>query len=258
MKKIDAFTTDGFKASIEYPRFLREMDSGLREILSALIGSATVFIKGGNITIDSGNTTVTDGILFKDGEFYHFTGGTHNGILPSALKVKLIIQTASGYLVPYFGTTPIDIYKDYTAIIDATGTINLDTIGYISDLAYLKSKADLVDGKAGKNAKTAISGVTAGAGFTSVILYCNEYDDGTILVSGGASFSGAKTSGTVLLNNLPISGYFFNKIIPVILNDSSGNNICVNCVLIGNQLLLFDDFSSTYVGCAFSFEYKKS
>lgn len=258
MKKIDAFTTDGFKASIEYPRFLREMDNGLREILSALIGSATVFIKGGNITVDSGNTTVTDGILFKDGDFYSFTGGTHNGILPSALKVKLIVQTASGYPVSYFGTTPIDIYKDYTAIIDATGTITLDTIGYISDLAYLKSKADLVDGKAGKNAKTTVSGVTVGAGFTSSLLYCNEYDDGTIFVHIGTSFSGTKSSGTVLLNNLPNSGSFLKRLVPVVLNDSSGNEISAYCQLVGNQLLLFDDFNSPYVACACSFEYKKA
>lgn len=258
MKKLGAFITDGFRASIEFPRFLRELDIESKDIIAALIGDATVFIKGGIITIDSGNTTITDGIIYKDGNYYSFIGGTFTG-LPATLMVKFNSQTAAGYPVPYFGTTPVDIYKDNTAIIDVTGTISIDSIGTIRNLQYVKSKVDLVDGKAGKNAKAAVTGVTAGAGFTTnpAIQIFLEYEDGTIKIHTAVSFSGTKTTGSVLLTGLPDSG-IFGKIVPVILNDASGNRITVDCELVGSQLKLFAPFNTPNNACLISFEYKKA
>lgn len=128
MKRFGTFTTDGFRGSIEFPRFIRAVTNDLIAAISALVGNSPVFITGGAITEAGGNTTVTDGLLLVDGKIYTFTGGTYPGA-PAALNILLQEQTAEGYPVPYLGTTPTDIYLDNVAKIDAAGSVILSTIG---------------------------------------------------------------------------------------------------------------------------------
>lgn len=259
MKNFGAFTTDGYKASIEFPKFIRDIDIDFKRIISAIVGNSIVFIKGGAITIDVGNTTITDGIVFKDGEFYSFTGGTYAAALPADLKVKFTEQTSSGYPVPYFGINPVDIYLDKIAYIDGAGTITLSTIGSIYDLQALKSKVDLIPSKAGKNAHAPVTGTTVSAGFTEMLSTLNvqEYENGTIRVVVLVAFTGAKSSGVQILDNLP-ANLEYGLIIPVLLSDASSNETVGYCKLIGSSLSVFSGFSAGIVNAIISFSYKKS
>lgn len=189
MKEFAAITTDPYEAGIEVFQFLRDIDTDTRELLSALVGSSTAFVKGGVITVDAGDTTVTNGIIFKDGSFYHFSGGTVAATLPDAINIKFETAHATGYPNPTIGISPFDLFKDKRATIDNAGAVVLSSISHISDLQYLKSKADLVDGKAGKNAYVQTTNFTLGSDFSLYYpgVYSNEtvreYEDGTVQVS---------------------------------------------------------------------------
>jgi hypothetical protein len=199
------------------------MDLDIKEVLASLIGSSTVFIKGGSISVASGNTTITNGIIYKDGEFFHFIGGTFTNVLPAALKVKFITQTASGYPSPYFGTSQIDIYKENTAIVDTTGTVILSAINTTYNLQSIKQAVDTLPNKADKNGYTDISNsVTPNVGYTAVSKHIREYHDGTIAVSVLLTYdsSQAVTAFSDLLYGLPLA---FSEI--MFLGRYSPNNI---------------------------------
>lgn len=146
MAKIGDLTQDGFKGSIELLRFLKDMNSDLINAIVALIGESIIFIKGGEISELSGNTTIADGIIVKDGNIHQFKGGTYPGS-PSTLSVLFETLTKENYPMPYFSNDPIpkDIYLADVARIDATGTIVLNTIGYLQNMESIKADLEALN-----------------------------------------------------------------------------------------------------------------
>lgn len=203
MKRFGTFTTDGFRGSIEFPRFIRALTNDLISAISALVGTSPVFISGGAITEAGGNTTVTDGLLLVDGKIYTFTGGTYPGA-PAALNILLQEQTAEGYPVPYLGTTPTDIYLDNVAKIDAAGTVALNTVGNIYSQTAAQPILSSVANKADKNGYQDISATVAvNPVFEVFSKSVRLYQDGTVSVNAVLLYDGAIASGTLILSGLP-------------------------------------------------------
>jgi hypothetical protein len=268
MKQFASFAWDGFKGSIELMRFIDGVTDDLIEAITALVGTDTVFIKGGVSTVVSGNTTVTDGIIYKDGKLYHFTGGTFTGALPDALEVIFQEQTASGFPQPYFvgDPTPKDIYLDRTAVVGTPSGgdvhLTLNTIGSIRDLQYIKSKVDLVDGKADKNGYTLVSGISLAPGFSSSFgnpLICREYHDGTIQIQLWLFWSGAKTNGTHIATGFPAGVSISFKYFDVYVNGPSVTEAVAKVKIDGlGRLIVYSGFNSDITGGLFYIEYKKN
>ena len=260
MRTLAVLPQDGFYGDKEFIDFIKAMNDDLIEVLSSLIGTSTAFIKGGVVTVVGPDVTITSGIILKDSKLYHFTGGTFAGTT-STLKILFTESLASGFPQSYFDGDPVakDIYLSRTAIIDAAGAITLDTVLNTKDLQWLKTKADLVDGKAGKNAFTVVTGTTAAAGFTVVLssLSVKEYEDGTIKVYCALSFSGTKTKGTQILTSLPNSGDL-NRVIPVFITDNATGESVGHAILNGNTLVVFSGFTSPNNAVWISFSYKKA
>lgn len=219
MKRFGTFTTDGFRGSIEFPRFIRAVTNDLKAAIAALVGTSPVFITGGTITEAGGNTTVTDGLLLVDGKIYTFTGGTYPGA-PAALNILLQEQTAEGYPVPYLGTTPTDIYLDNVAKIDASGTLLLSAVGNIFSHTAAQPILASVANKADKNGYSDISAAVAvNPLFTVVIKDVRLWDDGTVSINMVLSYDGIISADTLILSGLP-SGIVYS--VPARINGTSG------------------------------------
>lgn len=247
MKQLGVFTQDGFKGSIELLKFLREMNNDIAVVLSAIVGTSTVFIKGGVISQSGGSTTITDGIIFKDGKFYYFTGSTTVGT-PATLKVLFTTTTAAGYPLPTYVGNPIgaDIYLDNTAKIDTTGAIFLNTIGTIYDLQTLKSKI-------GKNAWIDISPALqtpVDSNYTAAVKTIRLYEDATVQGVCFFTYTTARAIDTTVLtlpnNGLNIdtfNGYWTSGVgrNPVTLFMNTAGTVVLNTALpaSGTRTLIF-------------------
>lgn len=177
MKTFGAFNEDGFKGSIEFPRFLRDMNNDVVEAMASIIGNDPVFIKGGAITEGGGNTTIADGILMVNGKLYSFSGGTYSGA-PIALSVILVENTASGYPDPFFvgDSQPKKIYLSRTAAVGIPGdgdvSVGLGAVGNIKDLQVIKDEISVIPTKADKNGYDEVD--PAGLTFTACQLPGNN------------------------------------------------------------------------------------
>jgi hypothetical protein len=111
------------------------------------------------------------------------------------LKVKFSTQTATGFPIPLFGNTPVDVYQNNTAIVDTGGAMFFSDIGRISDLKTITDNIAPLIGYSHTE-------LVAKAPFSGEL---HLYRIGrTVTMSGYAVYSGvATTVGMVMFENIP-------------------------------------------------------